>query len=906
VPGAPYRRLDAVVDESTLLAAQVDPASRRMLLRLAVPGEAGGPPQEQAIVLHDVSRVAAWLRQVEYEADGRLEPVARDLYPPEPVRDAGELNDWLRHWSGQELYGQADEVFDAAGEPDWLGQPSLDLAWPPAAPELHTLDLWLGDNASIGALMLDLRVEFGHLEVHSGGRPRPGGPPGMPGPPGPGGPPGGSGRPGQRRPPPPPGQRRPPPPAGQARPRPRRTAAVLATVAVLGLVIVAIAGYTALSGRLRSHGQAAAGGAAPGHPAAPQGLPAVMAGLLPWHLAAPLSREVVVPGSGGNLLVLGGLTTGGVSASGVYAVRPHNGMASRVGSLGAPVHDAAGAMAGGHALVFGGGSAATVASVQAFPGRTAGSLPAPRSDSVAVTIGATAYILGGYDGSKPQPDVLATTDGRSFTTITRLPVPVRYPAAAAMGGQIYVFGGQAVTGPHAGQPVDTIQVIDPARRTATVIGHLPEPLAGAVAATVGNELLLAGGESTVPQRQRPGVGTTQLSPAEMSSAGGAEAAGSPTSTVSTIWAFDPASRKLLPAGQLQVPVSHAGIAVTGSTAWIVGGESHGALVSAVQMIRPDRAFGTAGAAGAGSPYFGARLLIADRGNNRLLFLTDTMHLIWKYPSARAPRDPLHFYFPDDAFFIDHGSAIISNQEQNNTIVKIAYPSGKIIWSFGHPRVASPRKGYLHEPDDAYLLKNGQVTVADANNCRVLVINPNRTVAGQIGTNGVCVHNPPHSMGTPNGDTPLADGNLLISEINGSWVSEYTLHGKLVWTTRLPISYPSDPQQLGPDRYLIADYAKPGEILEFNRAGKVLYRYRASSGPGMLNQPSLTELLPSGVFLANDDYNDRLVAIDPATGALVWQYGVTGRPGTSPGHLHTPDGFDLLLPNGTTPTHPFTG
>ena len=113
---------------------------------------------------------------------------------------------------------------------------------------------------------------------------------------------------------------------------------------------------------------------------------------------------------------------------------------------------------------------------------------------------------------------------------------------------------------------------------------------------------------------------------------------------------------------------------------------------------------------------------------------------------------------------------------------------------------------------------------------------------------------PSSMGSPNGDTPLPDGNLLISEINGSWVSEYTLTGKLVWTVQLPIAYPSDPQQIGPDKYLIADYAAPGEILEFNRAGRILYRYHPAAGPGMLNHPSLTELLPSGVFMVNDDYD----------------------------------------------------
>ena len=213
-----------------------------------------------------------------------------------------------------------------------------------------------------------------------------------------------------------------------------------------------------------------------------------------------------------------------------------------------------------------------------------------------------------------------------------------------------------------------------------------------------------------------------------------------------------------------------------------------------------------------------------------------MHVVWKYPSAATPRDPLRFYFPDDAFFTDHGTAILSNQEQNETIVKIAYPSGKIVWSYGHPRHPGTAPGYLHEPDDAYLLKNGQITVADAVNCRVLVINQNRTVAHQIGTNGVCVHHPPASMGSPNGDTP-APGRQP-ADLGDQRVVGERVHpgGKLVWTTQLPISYPSDPQQLGPDRYLIADYASPGQILEFNRAGHILYRYHPASGPGHAQPP----------------------------------------------------------------------
>ncbi|HVA07963.1 MAG TPA: PQQ-binding-like beta-propeller repeat protein [Acidimicrobiales bacterium] len=693
-----------------------------------------------------------------------------------------------------------------------------------------------------------------------------------------------------------------------------RGALLIGTISLLNGALAAPApsGATSLSGKAVPHTHA---------------IPAAESGLLPWRLAAPISRTVALPGPDGRVVILGGLTSSNTSVSGVFTLDTGSGHLNLIGNLAAGLHDASGAVLNRQDVLFGGGSPATVATVQGFPAPQAsgtaviatatatGDLPRPRSDSSTTTIGRIAYIVGGYDGTNPDPAVLATRDGHTFTSVASLPTPVRYPAVASSGGLIYVFGGQAITGLNAGVPVSAIQVVDPRHHTAKVIGHLPIPLDGATAVTIGTQIYVAGGESTVAQPAVPGVGTTQLTPPPPGANRGAGAnsatlsaldAAPATTTTSTIWAFDAQKHRMLTAGHLQVPISHSTSAVLGNTAWFVGGESSGSLVSTVQTLTPDVRFGTAGALGAGSPYFGMRLLIADRGNNRLLLMDAGMHITWTYPSATTPPDPYGFVFPDDAFFVNGGRAIISNQEENETIVEVAYPSGKIIWEYGHPKQPGTSQGFLHEPDDAYLLKNGQITVADAQNCRILVINHNSTVAGQIGTNGRCFHNPPSSMGSPNGDTPLANGNVLVSEINGSWVSEYTLSGRLVWTAHVPVSYPSDPQQLGADLYLVADYARPGAIIYTNRTGQVLYRYQATSGPGMLDHPSLAERLPSGVIMINDDYANRMVAIDPTTGALVWQYGITDSAGTSVGMLNTPDGFDLLTPDGSTPTHPTTG
>ncbi len=70
-----------------------------------------------------------------------------------------------------------------------------------------------------------------------------------------------------------------------------------------------------------------------------------------------------------------------------------------------------------------------------------------------------------------------------------------------------------------------------------------------------------------------------------------------------------------------------------------------------------------------------------------------------------------------------GTGIISNQEDNHTIVEIGYPSGKILWQYGHPGQPGAAPGYLDQPDDAYLLKSGAITVADASNNRILFISP---------------------------------------------------------------------------------------------------------------------------------------------------------------------------------------
>jgi hypothetical protein len=61
----------------------------------------------------------------------------------------------------------------------------------------------------------------------------------------------------------------------------------------------------------------------------------------------------------------------------------------------------------------------------------------------------------------------------------------------------------------------------------------------------------------------------------------------------------------------------------------------------------------------------------------------------------------------------------------------------------------------------------------------------------------------------------------------------------------------------------------------------------------LNKPSLAIELPNGNILTNDDYNHRVIVIDKNTKQIIWQYGITGKPGSGVDQLNTPDGLDII-------------
>lgn len=291
------------------------------------------------------------------------------------------------------------------------------------------------------------------------------------------------------------------------------------------------------------------------------------------------------------------------------------------------------------------------------------------------------------------------------------------------------------------------------------------------------------------------------------------------------------------------------------------------------------------------------ILIADRANNRLVVVDPQGRVRWVFPRPGDLAPGQTFKVPDDAFFSPDGTKIVATEEDDFVISIIDIATHRIIWRYGVPGVSGSRPNHLWNPDDAMMLPGGDVLSADIKNCRIILIAPGQhVVKRQLGTTHACVHDPPQDFGSPNGAFPMRNGHFLVTEIDGDWVNELGLDGRVFWSTNPPgVAYPSDTNEIGPNRYLTVDYSAPGQIVIFNRTGQSEWRF-APTGRDALDHPSLALPLPNGDILLNDDYNDRVIVVDPHTNRIVWQYGHTNVAGRSAGYLHTPDGIDVLPPN----------
>jgi DNA-binding beta-propeller fold protein YncE len=285
------------------------------------------------------------------------------------------------------------------------------------------------------------------------------------------------------------------------------------------------------------------------------------------------------------------------------------------------------------------------------------------------------------------------------------------------------------------------------------------------------------------------------------------------------------------------------------------------------------------------------IVIADRRNNRLIEISPDKKVVWEFPSPNLTI----YSGNEDTNFSPDGKQLSVSEEDNYDVHIVDYDNRALIYTYGTPETPGSKPGFLNYPDDAHLLADGLLMTADIRNRRILFIDPKTSKIVTQWGNGVRRHNPPKELASPNGATPMENGDILVSEIGDSWISRITREGKVLWSAQVPkVKYVSDAFPAKDGLVIVADFSKPGRVVIFDPSTrKIKWEYYVEKGEKALDHPSLARELPeTGDVIVCDDLRHRIMVIDRKTKEIIWQYGVTDVAGHKPGYLFYPDGFDL--------------
>jgi YVTN family beta-propeller protein len=263
-------------------------------------------------------------------------------------------------------------------------------------------------------------------------------------------------------------------------------------------------------------------------------------------------------------MILGGLTAADISRADIRIVTPTGDRAA--GLLPTAVHDTAAVRIGNDVYLFGGGTNSGTQSddIVRVPlnGRGASviaHLPAPSSDQAAAAVDGTAYIVGGYTGTRWLDTIVAWRPGSPARIVARLPTPLRYAAVAAANGRLVIAGGSLQDG----SASSNVLAYVPGGRVR-LVGRLPTATTHAAAAAIGSIVYVVGGRGAVLGSVKDGI-----------------------------VAVDVGKRRIHDAGRLATARSDLAAASLGTTILLIGGHAaSGTVADLSQLVQVSRSRAT--------------------------------------------------------------------------------------------------------------------------------------------------------------------------------------------------------------------------------------------------------------------------------------------------------------------------
>ena len=323
------------------------------------------------------------------------------------------------------------------------------------------------------------------------------------------------------------------------------------------------------------------------------------------------------------------------------------------------------------------------------------------------------------------------------------------------------------------------------------------------------------------RRRRSGAGGVALA-AFAVLVGCVALAGPVRSIVGTLGSSD--ARSAGPAAEGDLPG-----AGSGNTAAPIGSPDRVPVTTAVEPGTASPAPGGPAPAQAGTvvaSHFGLGLLIADRGNGRLLIVNHGGRTLWRFPVAGSlPRGQA--FSADDAFIAPDGRTIVANDEAHQVIDRIDIASRKVVWQYGQyararlrPRLPAHARRRLSARQRQHHGRR-HPELPDPGD---LAGEADRPPVGARRATAPTTRRAASTTRTATRRSPTA--GCWSPTIGGSRVVRLSASGRVRFDIHVPAAYPSDAQLDPKGNVLVVDYS----TIRVHRQGQ-LARPRPVAVPG---------------------------------------------------------------------------
>lgn len=193
-------------------------------------------------------------------------------------------------------------------------------------------------------------------------------------------------------------------------------------------------------------------------------------------------------------------------------------------------------------------------------GRWTAATPIPQgaNEVIGAAVGGKLYLYGGQTSQGPL-GIFWSYDPKTaaWTKLKSNPVAVHHAAAAAVGDKFYVFGGFAV--PPAGKggwyPEDKAWAYDTKAQSWSALPPMPTPRGALAATAVGDKIYVVGG-AKIPSGMSLPNGLTPGGPVEM---------------LGTLEVFDTTTNRWASLKPMSLPRNHHGVAALAGKLYVMGG-----------------------------------------------------------------------------------------------------------------------------------------------------------------------------------------------------------------------------------------------------------------------------------------------------------------------------------------------